>query len=141
MVRQLLTSPSLLIALFFLLTTLLSLQRWLHWRRRCRTAEARLQQAERERSEQDEELQCWRLQVEQDLSFSADLSRAELATRFQYPRLQQQGGDEASVPERYRYVQRLSDSGMSAEQVAELLGISPHEARQLVRLARLGARS
>ncbi|BDD87352.1 hypothetical protein [Desulfofustis limnaeus] len=141
MVRQLLTSPAFLVCLFFVLITLLSLQRWLHWRRRCRAAEARLQQAERQRSEQEEELQRWRLRAEQDAAFAADLSRAELATRFQHPRLQQQDGGEAAVPERYRYVQRLSDSGMSAEQVAELLAISPHEAQQLVRLARLGARS
>ena len=45
------------------------------------------------------------------------------------------------APERYRYVHRLAESGMAAEEIAEVLSISGHEARQLVNLARLAARS
>jgi cell division protein FtsL len=74
-------------------------------------------------------------------TFSADLDQAALTTRLQYPRLKDYGSiAERTAPERYRYAHRLSTNGMEAEQIASLLTISEHEARQLVHLSRLSAR-
>jgi hypothetical protein len=74
------------------------------------------------------------------LEFRENLSEAAVTTRLQAPRLALQSRPEAmAAPERYRYVHRLTENGMDADQVASVLSISSHEARQLVSLARLGA--
>jgi len=43
------------------------------------------------------------------------------------------GGGQA--PERYRHVATLADKGMGAEEIAQVLQVSPAEAQQLVKLA------
>lgn len=76
------------------------------------------------------------------LEFQQNLSEATITTRLQAPRLAVRSRPEAmDAPERYRYVHRLAESGMAAEEISEVLSISGHEARQLVNLARLAARS
>lgn len=42
-----------------------------------------------------------------------------------------------STPEKYRYVAALAAQGMTAEQIAQALRISPAEAEQTIQLARL----
>ncbi len=75
-----------------------------------------------------------------DREFRKNLSEAAVTTRLQAPRLALQARPDAqTAPERYRYVHRLTDNGLDAEQVASVLAISSHEARQLVCLARLAA--
>jgi hypothetical protein len=77
---------------------------------------------------------------QESATFAADLNRAEMATRFQYPRLRDYGAiAERTAPERYRYAHRLSRNGMEADQIASLLTISRHEAQQLVHLSRLSS--
>ena len=72
--------------------------------------------------------------------FQKNLDEAAVITRLQAPRLAIQARPEAqAAPERYRYVHRLAENGLDAEQVASVLAISSHEARQLVSLARLAA--
>lgn len=72
--------------------------------------------------------------------FQKNLSEAAVTTRLQTPRLALQARpDGKAAPERYRYVHRLAENGLDAEQVASVLAISSHEARQLVCLARLAA--
>jgi DNA-binding NarL/FixJ family response regulator len=74
------------------------------------------------------------------LEFQQNLSEAAITTRLQAPRLAAQSRPDAmAAPERYRYVHRLAENGMAAEEIAEVLSISGHEARQLVNLARLAA--
>lgn len=73
-----------------------------------------------------------------NLEFHQNLSEAKITTRMQTPRLSlQTRADSPTAPERYRYVHRLAGSGMAAEEIASVLSISSHEARQLVNLARL----
>ena len=75
-----------------------------------------------------------------NLAFQQNLSEAAITTRLQAPRLAVQSRPDAlAAPERYRYVHRLAESGMAAEEIAGVLSISTHEARQLVNLARLAA--
>ncbi|WP_305047169.1 hypothetical protein [Geoalkalibacter sp.] len=45
-----------------------------------------------------------------------------------------------SAPERYRQAATLADKGLAGEDIAEVLQVSPDEARQLVRLAEVGRR-
>ena len=70
--------------------------------------------------------------------FQESLSQAEIVTRLQRSRLsvQHDNGD-MPPPERYRYVHSLASSGMSSQEISSIMSISPHEARQLVNLARL----
>lgn len=74
------------------------------------------------------------------LSFAADLSQAEITTRLQTSRLDQQTNALASSPERYNYVGALTESGMGPENIANLLSISAQEAEQLVTLSRIACR-
>lgn len=74
------------------------------------------------------------------LEFQQNLSEAAITTRLQAPRLAARSRPDAmAAPERYRYVHRLAEGGMAAEEIAGVLSISDHEARQLVNLARLAA--
>jgi DNA-binding NarL/FixJ family response regulator len=73
-----------------------------------------------------------------NLEFHQNLTDAKITTRMQTPRLSlQTRADAPTAPERYRYVHRLAGNGMAAEEIASVLSISSHEARQLVNLARL----
>lgn len=68
--------------------------------------------------------------------FQNNLSDAELSTRIHKSR----GADTGRVqttPERYRYIHSLASKGLSSDEIASVLTISTHEARQLVALARI----
>ncbi len=80
--------------------------------------------------------------AEQEIAetFENRLGTAELTTKLQQPRL---GGHYASErqrhsPEKYGFIHSLAQRGMSAEEIASILAISAHEARQLVTLAKIG---
>lgn len=45
------------------------------------------------------------------------------------------------APEKYRYLASMACHGMKAEEIAEVLKISPREAEQLVKLAQVARRS
>ncbi|MCP3178413.1 hypothetical protein MJO47_15005 [Desulfuromonas sp. KJ2020] len=47
----------------------------------------------------------------------------------------------SSLPEKYRYLASMAGHGMKAEDIADVLDISPREAEQLVRLAQVGRRN
>lgn len=73
-----------------------------------------------------------------NLEFQQNLTDAKITTRLQTPRLSlQTRADAPTAPERYRYVHRLAGNGMAADEIASILSISNHEARQLVNLARI----
>lgn len=73
--------------------------------------------------------------------FNIRLARAELTTNLQGPRLfcrHLSGKPEA--PERYDYIQTMSEKGMPPQEIASLLSMSPYETDQLVRLSKLARR-
>ena len=70
--------------------------------------------------------------------FATTLSDAALTTRLQQPRMQLQSGLRGDAPEKYRFFNNLIGKGMNAEEIAEVLDISPAEAAQLVRLHGVG---
>ncbi|BCA79130.1 hypothetical protein [Desulfuromonas sp. AOP6] len=47
----------------------------------------------------------------------------------------------SSLPEKYRYLASMAGHGMKAEEIADVLDISPREAEQLVRLAQVARRN
>ncbi len=67
-------------------------------------------------------------------AFAAKLSDASMTTKLQQPRMQLQSGTAGSPPEKYKFFSNLVAKGMNAEEIAEVLGISPTEASQLVQL-------
>ncbi len=70
--------------------------------------------------------------------FHNNLTDAELATRIHKSRAPHAIGDrQRTTPERYGYVHSLARKGMSSEEIASVLTISTHEARQLVALAKI----
>ena len=87
--------------------------------------------------------QCRTLQerIDRNESFSKKLSKAEIANKFQAPPGNVQSARISPPPERYRYVQRLSENGMSGDQIADILALSRREVEQLVTLSRLCTRS
>jgi DNA-directed RNA polymerase specialized sigma24 family protein len=62
------------------------------------------------------------------------LEEAARHTGFQKPRLKIQAGIAGKAPEKYRYFSTLQQKGMQVEEIAEILGISITEARQLASL-------
>lgn len=71
-------------------------------------------------------------------SFKNDLNTAELTTNMQKSRLHTHlNSENLDIPERYRYVQGLSEKGVCPQDIASILSISNHEAKQLVALANL----
>jgi DNA-binding transcriptional MerR regulator len=62
------------------------------------------------------------------------LEEAARHTGFQKPRLKIQAGITGEAPEKYRYFSTLQQKGMQVEEIAEILGISITEARQLASL-------
>ncbi len=71
-------------------------------------------------------------------TFRNNLQTAELTTRLQQPRLSaQQGIAPAAAPERYRYLQGLVESGLSAQEIASTLSMSLPEVTQLITLIRV----
>ncbi|MCP4339566.1 MAG: DUF2802 domain-containing protein [Desulfobulbaceae bacterium] len=72
--------------------------------------------------------------------FQNSLNVAELTTKLQKPRLEAQSNEmdnKRSTPGKYSKVQSLAKDGMSADQIASVLDISTHEAKQLVNLSKL----
>ena len=75
---------------------------------------------------------------EQIMGFQNSLKTAELTTMLQQPRLEAQyiaSGHKLSW--KYRIIRVLAEKGLTIDEIAEALGVSTHEARQLVTLARL----
>ncbi len=72
--------------------------------------------------------------VETPDTVDAEMLRAQLKARPLSP----PGG---SAPEKYRYLASMACHGMKAEEIAEVLKISPREAEQLVKLAQVARRS
>lgn len=73
-------------------------------------------------------------------NFQNSIDNAELTTRFQSTRLKaaHASGSKCTsfhAPEKYSYIRSLSEKGMDPDEIAAVLSISPHEARQLVTLA------
>ncbi len=50
------------------------------------------------------------------------------------------GRSDGRPPERYRQLAQLADKGLPPEEIAEVLQVSPNEARQLVALSRVAGR-
>lgn len=70
--------------------------------------------------------------------FQNNLSDAELSTRIHASLAIGTGtGRARTTPERYSYIHSLAGKGLSSEEIASVLTISSHEARQLVTLARI----
>ncbi|WP_457572997.1 hypothetical protein [Desulfolithobacter sp.] len=90
-------------------------------------AEEKIHQLEARRREQEE--------------FLETLASAEITTRLQKPRLELHQDGTVETPEKYRYVASMVQNGMTMEEIASILAIAPAEARQLVTLARMAARS
>ena len=72
--------------------------------------------------------------------FLKSMQQAELTTKFQTPRLQVAHGEISSPkasrpPEKYKYIHSLIENGMGPDEIASVLSISLHEARQLVCLS------
>ena len=68
---------------------------------------------------------------EEPRDFTSSLEEARVKVR-----LEESGGGRA--PGKYRYVASLASRGMGAVEIADVLGISPREAEQLVKLAQVG---
>lgn len=87
------------------------------------------------------ELQC---RYNDITAFQKSIAQAQLTTRFQIPRLHAAQGNAntqsaSKIPEKYSYIRSLTEKGMSAEEIASVLSISPHEASQLVKLTMITA--
>lgn len=76
---------------------------------------------------------------EKIVEFQNSLGEAELTTNRQKPRFFEFQASERThnTPERYNYIHSLAEKGLSAEEIASILTISTHEARQLVSLAKI----
>jgi hypothetical protein len=71
-------------------------------------------------------------------AFENNLQTAELTTKLQKPRLDAQHSMAIDAsPGKYGNIQSLADKGMSVEEIAAVLAVSTHEARQLVNLAKI----
>ncbi len=115
-----------------LLTALLSYQKLVN--RRLRSELQALKDRLRDR---DERLSSLLREQEEKEEFTRSLAGASVTTRLQRPRLQIQGNNPPDPPVKYRYLANMVKNGMSAEDVAGILDISPAEADQLVTLAQM----
>lgn len=68
-------------------------------------------------------------------AFLKALQTASLTTSLQVPRLQNLAKVDKQAPEKYRILSKLASQGMSAGEIASILGISPIEAGQLLSLS------
>jgi len=72
--------------------------------------------------------------------FKKSLAVAELTTQLQKPRLSaEQSSSESLTPEKYRLVNTLVRKSMGFDEIASFLGISTHEAKQIITLSKLAA--
>ncbi|EKD34897.1 MAG: hypothetical protein ACD_75C02140G0001 [uncultured bacterium] len=70
--------------------------------------------------------------------FHNSLADAELSTRIQKNRPTGPKSDRnRTTPEKYCYIHSLAEKGLSPDEIAAVLTISTHEARQLVTLAKI----
>lgn len=70
--------------------------------------------------------------------FETSLAEAELAKKLRAPRTTIQNPEtNHNTPEKYGFVHSLAQKGLSSDEIASVLTISPHEARQLVTLAKI----
>ena len=71
--------------------------------------------------------------------FQNSLATAEVNSKLQKPRVDDIPAPQRSrnSPERYCYIHSLAERGLSVEEIASILTISTHEARQLVTLAKI----
>lgn len=81
-----------------------------------------------------------KLQVKHDkiIAFQNSLKTAELTTMLQKPRLD--AGNTTTdhvLSGKYRCIQSLTQNGKSVDEIASILAVSTHEARQLVNLSKL----
>ncbi|MFH0781265.1 MAG: hypothetical protein V2B20_04830 [Pseudomonadota bacterium] len=76
---------------------------------------------------------------EEIIEFQNNLGKAELATKLLKPRLDENHTHERArnTPERYNYINSLMEKDFSVEEIASILTISTHEARQLVTLVKI----
>lgn len=71
-------------------------------------------------------------------AFHSSLADAELSTKIEKSRAAGLKNDRnRTTPEKYCYIHSLAEKGMSPDEIAAVLTISPHEARQLVTLAKI----
>jgi hypothetical protein len=71
--------------------------------------------------------------------FQNSLGDAEEKTKFQRSRYSELQSSERprNTPERYSYIHSLAEKGFSFEEIASILTISPHEAKQLLVLSKI----
>ncbi len=76
---------------------------------------------------------------EKIVEFQNNLGEAERMTKLQKPQLSemQSPGRPRNSPERYSFIHSLAEKGLSVEEIASILAISTHEARQLVALSKI----
>jgi hypothetical protein len=79
-------------------------------------------------------------QHEEMLAFHRDLQEAAENTRPPVTKGKdfQQVERKRSAPERYGFIHTLAARGMPIEEIATILNVSPHEARQVLNLAKIG---
>lgn len=99
---------------------------------------AKLISTEKNLTNTEQELMELREKLDSTLGFQKSLNEAEITTRLQQPRLAtQHANTSVQAPERYHYIKSLSENGMEAKEIADILSISAQEATQLVNLSRL----
>lgn len=131
-------SSQIILPLIALATGAFAVYRAIHFQKRSRSLSERLVETTGTLENMQQDLQNLRQKYSQSLEFNQNLGEAAVTTRLQRTRLfLQTNPDSLSAPERYRYVHRLAGNGMAAEEIASVLSISGHEARQLVTLAQL----
>lgn len=122
-----------LLSLLFILTVALLLHR------KKRKLASELVLAREQLAATEDELQELKARTDTAATFKTSLNEAEITTRLQQPRLSAQHRDSIKTPERYQFIQSLTERGMDGEEIASVLSISTHEADQLVKLSKLAA--
>lgn len=79
-------------------------------------------------------------QHEEMAAFHQDLQEATANTRPPVTKGKdfQQVERKWTAPERYGFIHTLASRGMSVEEIATILNVSPHEARQVLHLTKIG---
>jgi hypothetical protein len=79
-------------------------------------------------------------QHEEMVAFHKELHEATVTTRPPLTKGKdfQQMERKWTTPERYGFIHTLASRGMSIEEIAVILNVSPHEARQVLHLAKIG---
>lgn len=131
-------NPEIILPLIALATGAFAVFRAIHFQKKSRSLSGQLQEVSGNLESIQHNLQDLQQKYGQSLEFNQNLSDAGITTRLQSSRLSLQAGlNSHEAPERYHYVHRLAGNGMAAEEIASILSISKHEAKQLVTLSRL----